>query len=39
MILIATRLQRVLASRAATAVFGRAMAVLLGVAALSLLLT
>ncbi|MCU0802943.1 MAG: LysE family translocator [Rhodobacteraceae bacterium] len=39
MILIASRLQRVLVSRAANALFGRAMAVLLGAASVSLLLT
>jgi len=39
MILIATRLQRVPVSRSGSTVFGRAMAVLLGAASLSLLLT
>jgi threonine/homoserine/homoserine lactone efflux protein len=38
MILIASRLQRVLASRTASAVFGKVMAMLLGAAAVSLLL-
>lgn len=39
MILVATRLQRILVSPAANAVFGRVMAVTLGCASLSLLLT
>jgi hypothetical protein len=39
MILVATRLQRILVSPAANVVFGRVMAVTLGCASLSLLLT